>query len=86
MVKARRRGLNPAEPAGGDGLIPGNRHLGMAAENIGGRQFFGDAILAGIYDGGSRARCLNLPNMTRFDGIAENDARAGHRILAESKR
>ena len=47
---------------------------------------FADAILAGIYDGGSRARCLNLPNMTRFDGIAENDARAGHRILAESKR
>ena len=86
MVKARRRGLNPAEPAGGDGLIPGNRHLGMAAENIGGRQFFGDAILAGIYNGGSRARCLNLPNMTRFDGIAENDARVGHRILAEGKR
>ncbi len=74
MVEPGSRGLNPAEAALLDDLIPRDRNLSVATENIGGQQQFGDSLLTSIdyveLGGGSS----DLIDMPRVDRITENYA------------
>jgi hypothetical protein len=46
----------------------------MPAKKIGGRQFLGHALLAGVDNFRPRRRGLNLRDMPLFNRIAENDS------------
>jgi hypothetical protein len=48
MIKAGRRGLNPAEPAAADDFLPRDGYLWVAAEDVGMWQLGGDVFLAGV--------------------------------------
>ena len=56
MVHAGGGGLDPLQPALADDAVPIDGHLGMAAEDVGGEEFLGDPLLAGVDDLGLRAR------------------------------
>ena len=80
MVEPRGRRLNPLEPAAPDDFVPRHRPLfGMAAENIGVEYRFRNSLLPGIDDGRPRLGGLNLRDVLRFDGIAEDDIHSGSR-------
>ena len=81
MVHAGGRGLDPLEPSLCDDAVPVDGHLGMAAEHVGGEEFLGDPLLAGVDDLGLGGRGGDLPDVFRLDRIAENDAH--HKSLSE---
>ncbi len=74
MVHAGRRRLNPLQPASLHNGIPINRHLGMAAEDIGLEQLLGHSLLPGIDHLAARRCRANLLKMPRFNWITEDDA------------
>ena len=74
VVESGGRRLDPAEPARLDDAVPGHRHLGVAAEDVGSGQFGSHPLLAGIDDFGMGGHRLNLGDVMGLDGIAEDDA------------
>ncbi len=74
VIQPGRRRLHPPQPAPGDHRVPIDRHLGMAAKDVGRQQLAGDALLAGIDDLGPRRRRGDLAEMLGFDRITQNDA------------
>ena len=56
VVHPGGRRLNPPQPPLPHHLVPGHRHLGVAAKNVGRQQLRGHPFLAGIDDFGRRAR------------------------------
>ena len=77
MVHAGGRGLDPLQPALPDHAVPIDRHLGMAAEDVGPEDFLGDPLLAGIDDFGLGDGGGDLPRCSGFDRIAKDDAHGG---------
>ena len=100
MVEPGRRRLNPLQPAAADDRVPIDRHLGMAAKDIGLGQFPRDVLLPGVDDFGPRRGRLNLCDVFRLDRIAKNDAHGriagawaagvidplGRRLVGDSKQ
>lgn len=74
MVQTGRGGLNPAEAALSNHIIPRDGDLGVAAKNVGGGQFNGDALLAGVDELGLRRDGGDLRDMPRFYRVTEDDA------------
>ena len=86
MVEAGGGRLNPAEPAQPHDIVPGDGHLGVAAENVGRRQFLGDAFLAGVDHVGVRGGGGDLIDVPRFDRVTKDDAGpAGSALAMEAK-
>ena len=54
VVHAGGRRLDPPQPALPHHAVPIDRHLGVAAEDVGPKQFLGDPLLAGVDDLGLR--------------------------------
>src|SRR5436305_8040395 len=73
MIHAGRRRLNPSQPSGRHRRVPRHGHLGMAAEDVGGRQLGGDALLPRIDDLPARRSGGDLIEMTPLDGVAKHD-------------
>ena len=48
MIESRGRRLDPPQVTFSDNLRPGNRDFGMPAEDVGGREPFGDTFLARV--------------------------------------
>ena len=68
MVHAGGRRLDPLQPSLADHAVPIDRHLGVAAENVGREDFLGDLLLAGIDDLGPGRGGGNLPEVTGSTG------------------
>ncbi len=62
------------KPALPHDAVPIDRHLGMAAENVGRKQFLGDSLLAGVDDLGLRHGRGDLLDVFRFHRVAKDDA------------
>ena len=75
MVHAGGRRLDPPQAALPDHAVPIDRHLGVAAEDVGPEQLFGDPLLAGVDDLGLRHGGGDLLDVFGFDGVAEDDSR-----------
>jgi len=66
-----------AQPAGGHDIIGhGTGTLGWPQKMSASGKFVGHAFLTGVHDRGCRRGGLNLGNVPRLDGIAEDDAGA----------
>ncbi len=74
VVHPGGRRLDPPQTPLPHHAVPIDRHLGMAAEDIGGKQLGGDPLVAGIDDLGPRRRGGNLRKMFGFKGIAKYNA------------
>ena len=77
MVHAGGGRLDPPQAALPHHAVPIDRHLGVAAEDVGPKQLFGDSLLAGVDDFGLGHGRGDLCDVFRFDGVAEDDS-GGH--------
>ena len=68
MVHAGGGGLDPLEAALADDAVPIDGHLGMAAEDVGGEEFGGHPLLAGVDDLGLRGGGGDLPEVLGSTG------------------
>ncbi len=74
VIHARGRRLDPLQLSLADDAVPIDRHLGVAAEDVGGEDFRGNLLLRGVDDLGLRHDCGNLLQVTGLGDVAENDA------------
>jgi len=73
VVEPGGRRLDPPQATGGDDLVPGHRHLGVAAVDVGCGEFLGHPLLAGIDEGRAGGGSPDLGDVVGLDGIAEDD-------------
>ncbi len=74
MVEPRGRRLNPLKPAAPHDLVPWYRPLfGVPAKKISASRMASGCLLTGIDDGAARRGRLDLRDVLRFDGVAEDD-------------
>ena len=66
MVHAGGRRLDPPQAPLPDHAVPIDRHLGVAAEDVGPKQLLGDPLLAGVDDLGLRHGGGDLRDVLRL--------------------
>ncbi len=82
VVQAGGGGLDPVQTLAAADFVPGDGDFGMAAENVGVEQLFGDVFLAGVDDFITGGVFRDLSDVVRLDRVAEDESFAtGNRAV-----